>query len=210
MNTASLVGLYGKLTPEERFPLLLAAMTRGDEPERARLLHSAPRIHYSAPHHYRVGAAFFDLSKLHFMKLLEFAAEYLEDFAVAATAKSKRGADPLKHWQTVMMSGYLFRTYWEGWRQFCAALQLAPEVLWEKLPGFATVKRAERLVRVDAATGRPGTAYVAEGAARYLARHALGGPEASIDEETCQKYWPVTAENIATTLHLAWKECLEK
>ena len=46
MNTNGLARHYGSLTPEERLPLVLAATWRGDGPERARLLASAPRVAY--------------------------------------------------------------------------------------------------------------------------------------------------------------------
>ena len=43
MNTESLAKLYDRLTPFERVPLIAAAVSRGDEVERDRLVRSAAK-----------------------------------------------------------------------------------------------------------------------------------------------------------------------
>jgi hypothetical protein len=209
MNDRVLTRHYDKLTAHERFALILAAAARGDEAERARLLDSAPRSAYRLPHHWGVTESFLLLSKLHFMKLLELAADYLESFATAVATKTKRGTDCVDPWTEVLLCGYLFRTYLDGWQRFCGELNVVPQALWEGLPGFQKVQRAERLSGPDPEKGLLGAAYVEEGAARCLARQALGDPEADV-EEIWPKFRPTTADDIAATLRTAWGELLAK
>ena len=47
MNANAIAKNYSRLTPEERFHLILAASGRGDEAERDRLLHARMRINDS-------------------------------------------------------------------------------------------------------------------------------------------------------------------
>jgi hypothetical protein len=81
------------------------------------------------------------------------------------------------------------------------------------LPGYSSVKRAERLAFGTQEGGRQifGAAFVEEGVARLLAREAVGDREAEIDEQTLKRFWPVTtSESIAASLRTVWKERLEK
>jgi hypothetical protein len=83
MNTKSLGKLYDRLTPGERFRLILAASARGDEAERNRLVNAGQRLTLSMPDHAPYAQAFEELAFLVFMELLEDAARYLEAFARA-------------------------------------------------------------------------------------------------------------------------------
>ena len=44
MNANGLARNYGCLSPEERWRLILAAIARGDDVEKSRLVNAAPRI----------------------------------------------------------------------------------------------------------------------------------------------------------------------
>jgi hypothetical protein len=208
MNTNGLAKQYDKLTPLERLPLIMAAAARGDEAERNRLVQSAPQSCYSMPDYWGAAETFRYLSDFHFMKLLDFAAAYFDCFAAAP--KPKKSADPLDGWAEAMLCGYLFQTYLTGWHKFCAEINMAPELLWKLLPGFETIKRADELSAHRPGKWPPGCAYVEEGAARYLARAKMGKPELDVDEETMEKFRPVTAEDIANNLRTFWHEMLAK
>jgi len=209
MNTAVLTRQYDKLTAQERLALLLAAEARGDRHEFNRLMETAPRKNYSVPHHAPLLDTFLDLSKLHFMQLLDTAACYFDAFEQPGR-KRGRGADPLEGWDMVLLLGYLFRTYLEGWRQFCAELNIDPEFMWNSWPGYETIKAAERTSGPHPETGFPGAAYVEEGAVRYYARRALGDREADVDAELLQKFRVVTPESMAADLRTTWEHGLKK
>jgi hypothetical protein len=209
MSTKSLARQYDKLTPRERFPLIVAAAARGDDVERERLIASAPRATYSLPDYWGVAHCFDFLSDVHFTKLLELAADYLEDFACwfgggKKAAEAAQDRSDFRYW------GYVFKAYLDGWRLFCAELGLDPEHCWKPLPGFETVKRAEGLAEGRPDEGIPGAAFVEVGAARYLVRAALGDPEADVDDETAKQVPVPTAEAIAASLRLVWEEQLKR
>jgi hypothetical protein len=141
MNTHDLTRHYDQLTAQERFALLLAAEARGDQREFRQLMDTAPRKNYSVPHHAPLVDVFLDVSKMFFMKLLEAASCYLDSFPLP-DRKRRKDADPLAGWHEVMLLGYLFRTSLEGWRLFCAELQIDPEFMWESWPGYTTAPSA--------------------------------------------------------------------
>jgi hypothetical protein len=85
-DTKALARHYDHLTPEERFRLILAAGSRGDEAERDRLVNSGGRIALSMQDHAPYAHAFDELAFLIFIELLEEAARYLEAFAHADDA----------------------------------------------------------------------------------------------------------------------------
>ncbi len=210
MNTQNLARNYDQFTALERFALLLSAEGRGDEQELQRLLATAPRKNYSVPHHAPLLDAFLELSKLHFMQLLETAARYLDSFP-PPERRQRKGTNPLDDWDVPMLPGYLFRTYLEGWRLFCTELQVDPEFQWQFWPGYPTVKRAERVSGGNPETGFPGPAYVEEGAQRYFARHALGlDADAELPDGIWQQYPVITAESLAKDLRLTWEHALRK
>lgn len=208
MNTNTLAKQYDKLTPRERLPLILAASVRGDEAERDRLARSAPRVGLRVQDYFGLSQAFVEVSHLHFMESLDFAGHYLEALAVASAEKPRKhkkeddifGPD----WELAMLLGYRFHSHRAGWKLFCSELRLDPDAFCEILPGFSTIQRAEQLSG-ERPDGRPGIAYVAEGVARYLARRAGADPAADkvgdMATEALKPFWPVTAENIAASLH---------
>jgi hypothetical protein len=83
MNPSALGRNYDKLTPEERFRLILAAGGRGDKAERDRLVRGADRITLTMPSHAPYSEAFDELALLVFIELLDDAARY-QDASVRA------------------------------------------------------------------------------------------------------------------------------
>jgi hypothetical protein len=78
VNATALGRHYTRLTPEERFRLILAASGRGDEAERDRLANAGERIDLSLPSHSPFALAFQELSALTFLELVEAAALYAD------------------------------------------------------------------------------------------------------------------------------------
>jgi hypothetical protein len=209
MNLDKLTRQYDMLKPLERIPLIAAAATRGDDGERNRLIQSAPRSCYSLPNHWGAATVFDTLANYHYIKLLDLAGHYLLELAEVSGRRRKKGDDPLAGWDFVLLLGYEFKTYLEGWQQFCAQLALKPSLLWEHLPGWDTILAATKLSGGEA-DGMPGAAFTAEGVARHRAQTAVGDPERKVDDETLKKYWPVTAGDIAADLREALDEQVKK
>jgi hypothetical protein len=96
MNANAVAKHYDKLTPEERFRLILAAGARGDEGEQARLAAAGKRITLSMPDHAPYAHAFDELARTTFLDLLEVAAFYLDTFHRLGEARDILGDDDLE------------------------------------------------------------------------------------------------------------------
>jgi hypothetical protein len=78
MNANAIAKHYGRLKPEERFRLILAAGARGDEAEQDRLAAAGQRLTLSMYDHEPFGHAFDEVALSTFLELLEAAADYLD------------------------------------------------------------------------------------------------------------------------------------
>jgi hypothetical protein len=225
MNANAVCKLYGSLTPEERFRLIMAASGRGDEAERNRLKNAGERILLSIQDHAPYAQAFDELAFLIFIELLAEAASYQEGFLIAddtgdnlsadedeeesddAAEESAAQADEgpaeddsekplwLRTFDLALASGYVLRTKANGWKLFCERLDVPPFLLWEILPGF------DRLQRALAFTEK--AAFVPEGFLRWLNDgRPKGAPELTAV--------PLTVEGVADEIeemfrqHVQW------
>jgi hypothetical protein len=211
MNTDALARHYDKLTPLERLPLIVAAAARGDEAERKRLTESAPRKWWRVPDYFSATLSLQHVSDYHLLTLVDLAATYFAALADAAEQEPKKDDDsPLgAAWEKAFVLGYHVKTNLAGWRKFCADLNIDPECGWRMLPGFKLVKQAEKMAEPDPETGILGAAFLAQGVARYFASEA-GNPKTEVDDETLQKFWPPTADDVAAGLRRAWDGLQEK
>jgi hypothetical protein len=207
MNTNSLAKQYDKLTARERFSLLLAALVRGDELDRSRLMQSAPRHRYLLADHHALMVSFTWLSDFHFTCLLDLAACYFEAFGAL---RPKRKKVDEAAWDTVMLQGYMFQTNLVGWRKFCAELNLEPEYLWEGRPGLKRIKRADVVSGTGPGQGIPGAAFVEEGVARWVIQYRLGDREAEVDDDAVKEVRIVNADSIAAELHILLEKLMEQ
>ncbi len=76
MNTRTLTGLYDRLTPSERIPLIVAAIDRNDEPEANRLSWSAPTFAFRAPDFCGLSDSLLLLSLFHMAEKLDLALAF--------------------------------------------------------------------------------------------------------------------------------------
>jgi hypothetical protein len=180
MNADALAKMYGTLTPEERFRLILAASGRGDEAEAKRLAMAGERVSFSFAGHMPYSQGFRDLADLTAFELLEDAAEYLESFHDwddeedeesedgdsddgdqaeeepgddEADKESDPGPSRLDRFLHITLGrGFLFKTKMNGWKLFCERMGIPPFLLWEPLPGFARLQRAIRIAEQAAFT----------------------------------------------------------
>jgi hypothetical protein len=210
MNTDVLGRHYAKLTPLERFPLLMAAAARGDEAERERLAQSAPTVTYSLSHHWGAATSYEFLANFMLLTLLDLAVKYSSVVGLATGRKPRRGDRNLGAWDEVLYVGYEFTAHLGGWQKFCGELNVDPEAIWKVLPGYETVKKAEKFAKGDPDHGVPAAAFTAEGVARRRARAAVEDDNWDVDEESLKKCWPETADDIAAGLRVAWEELRKK
>jgi hypothetical protein len=213
MNANAVAKHYGLLTPEERFPLIVAAIARGDGMERERLLNAAQRITLSLSDHAPCAFAFNELSLHLFTELLDTAADYLEAFQqadaaeVISDAESEDEADdaeaepaadlseiepkgedrPLaERWFDLALAlGYILKTRVDAWKLFCERMNLPPFATWECSPGFDRLQRALKLAEQ--------AAFVPGGMVRWLNRLRPEGEPEVTDV-------PFTAEEAAAAL----------
>jgi hypothetical protein len=148
MNTRNLARYYDHLSPRERYPLIVAARSRGDEVEADRLIRSAPTKLFRIANYRGLAEAMLELSLWHVCQLLESAA-LLEH---AAGLLANRGSfDPKRtEWEqkefrllmAARLRAYLFLVQTEAWNRFCGELNLDPEAVLRDVPGYTTVKAA--------------------------------------------------------------------
>jgi hypothetical protein len=188
MNANAAAKYYERLTPEERFRLMLAAGARGDEAERARLIDSGERIFLSVSDYAPYAEAFYELALVVFIDLLEDAARYLDafhrtddaDFIEGADTQNgpeedkEMEADPVPGKKSAWMrcldmalaAGFVLRAKADGWKLFCERLTVPPFALWEGLSGLDRLQRA--LALAEGHDDLPGAAFTAEGMLRWL------------------------------------------
>ncbi len=78
MSEGSLAKMYGSLTAEERFRLIMAASGRGDEAEAQRLAMAGEQVTFRTAAHAPYAFAFNEVSELTLLELVDTAASYQE------------------------------------------------------------------------------------------------------------------------------------
>src|SRR5262249_3778250 len=144
---------YDRLTPEERFRLILAASARGDAAERDRLAKAGGRITLSMQDYAPHAHAFTELALLTFIELLDEAARYDHAFGKVGECRALFGGDDPeereadadedaglaqddlgagqdeqsveeRYFRLALATGFVLRTKADGWRLFCERLNL--------------------------------------------------------------------------------------
>jgi len=152
VNTDGLAKLYGRLTPRERLPLIVAAAARGDEQEQQRLARSAPTCHYRVPDYHSLGDAFSRLLLFHLADATDRAARFWRALALMA-AVHQAGAGPKEAAASdqllaqARLLAYLLTVGRDAWRAVCGEWGIDGEFLLRDLPGYDTVEHAEPLAR---------------------------------------------------------------
>jgi hypothetical protein len=219
MNSNGFAKHYDKLTPEERFRLIMAAGTRGDEAETDRLTRAAKRISISMPDHSPYVDAFQELILVAYIEMLDSAAFYREcnerfhdqlrdsidtaknaedDTEEALTAEDDVVKYPAWHraGELVYAAGFLLKAKLAGWKLFCERWSDAPFAAWEEadFPGLDRLKLA--LARAEAGTAFPTSADMV----RWLnGIRPAGDPEATEADI-------MTAERFADSFDAAFRE----
>lgn len=176
MNANAITRNYDKLTPDERWRLILSASERGDEIERERLSRSGDRLRLALPNYFHLAQTFLELGFLTFIELADEAARYLEALQWAdswAVERTEPAPDDNRMMRLALASGYMLKAKAGGWAAFCKRRGAPAWLLWEEFPGYDRLRRAlelaekvaysaEEFVRWHNATRKPGTPAIAD------------------------------------------------
>jgi hypothetical protein len=174
VNANVLARHYARLTPAERFRLILAANARGDETEQNRLCHSGRLLTLQVPDYLPLVQAFDELAEIVFLELLEEAARHHDAFDRWCDTDSARMFD------LYLACGFILKAKLAGWQLFCERLGIPAFVAWQRFPGFQRLQHALQLLGENV----PGlvSAFRPEGMLRWLSRiRPKGAPEPSLE-----------------------------
>jgi hypothetical protein len=169
MNANVLTKHYARLTPEERFRLIVAASARGDEAEQLRLQHAGQRLILRLPDHSPWSNAFSELSVAVFLDCLEEAAKHRDLFEFWDDA----GALQDRVFELYLAQGFILRAKIAGWKLFCERLSIPAFVAWQSLPGFQRLQHVVQLLEDDEFW--PAAAFCLDGMIRWLRRTRASG-----------------------------------
>ncbi len=165
MNTKALARLYDRLTPDERLPLITAAMERGDEVEAERLSNSAPIILLRMPDYYGLGDGWTTLTLFHMIETLDLAVRFWWNLGMSAQSKSSPVDDEdVAHanrlFDMARYAGYRLCVEVDAWKLVCSEGHYNPDGTLRFLTGFETVKQAEENARMCLWTQAEAAAYL--------------------------------------------------
>jgi hypothetical protein len=123
------------------------------------------------------------VSLLHLLELLGLAALYFRALGLADGPGEKLAG---RMHDCALAFGFLFKVWLAGWQLFCAQEELDPEICWAPLPGYSTVKEAERVAAVAAFSPEGVVAY-GKRAARGNVSPPTAGLQATLEERA--EWW---------------------
>lgn len=131
MDTKALQRDYGKLTPRERFALLLTAAVRKDTKELTALEATRGRRTWTIPEGFGVAEAFYFVAYTYMITQLERAANILAlGYWIGrdeARARKKGGHETIETIDTLAYAAYAFLRRAEAWRAFCAGFGISED-----------------------------------------------------------------------------------
>ena len=161
MNTNAITKHYDKLTINERFSLMQAAIYRGDDADRAALARTAPRKRWEMPNTTGLMDAFHTAADWHVMGLSAMRGDFYyllslvdDDFIQVVSKKYK---DPLDIDELMTKQIHDILVTCEAWRRVCSDYGVDPVRILEGLPGAgeplaifeATIQAAAQIRPVD-------------------------------------------------------------
>jgi hypothetical protein len=181
VNKNGLALHYDTLTAWERYPLLQAAIKRGDHAEAERLASSAPTRLARVPHYYGLWEGLLLLTVIHLAQQLERVCALYSAAALGGSGQIEEGEAN----QRIRLLARHFVVAADAWKLFCADLHLDPDWIICHLPGFDLVrstKEAAMKIAAETANGpAPGVEQGIESAAdqarkmrEFLAERAAG------------------------------------
>lgn len=129
---------YDKLSPSERFALIVAATARDDEVERATLVSSAPKLGFRVVDFYGLANAFERLAMAHVLDALNLGCILLW--------VSHLGEGDGDTWELVEKLAGEYLAHREAWRLFCEENNVNPDdILTPDYPGVEVLALVNKL-----------------------------------------------------------------
>lgn len=119
---------YGKLTPQERLPLTIEALARGDDVEAHRLMSTCPTRNYTM-HDIDYSMMLTRLKTIALMALMAaYQANSRANAALAAMVMDNHRALPAY----LLYKSTQF-SVWEAWKRFCSSIDLGADAVFTAL-----------------------------------------------------------------------------
>lgn len=196
MNTNALAKRYNLLTPLERLPLIVAASVRGDELERDRLSHSAPRVLWKLSDYFPHAEALGSLALVHLADMLDQVAVFWKTLQVVETLSNTAAPDDqfiAKLEEAACMMAFTLVLTVDGWAVFCRGLNIDPDAPLRDLPGYKTWTKAVEEAR--------DLAFTREEATKYAQSKIRGNDQYEVTEVTLH-----TPASVAADLRAAFDQ----
>jgi hypothetical protein len=149
---------YEKLTPRERFSLIVAAGIRGDEADREKLMRSAPKKAFSVPNHRGYAEGFADVGSLYVAQQLETG---IWMWRVLAMIEGDQKDSP--RWeQCLAMFASRFLVWRKAWRMLCEEYGVDGDAVLSVHPTWKTVQQLAELAEILALSPDEAAVYVHE------------------------------------------------
>ena len=149
---------YEKLTPRERFSLIVAAGIRGDEADREKLMRSAPKKAFSVPNHRGYAEGFADVGNVYIAQQLDTGVWMWRSLnAIEGDQKE----DSRLH-QCVAMFASRFLVWRKAWRMLCEEYGVDGDAVLSVHPTWKTVQQLAELAEILALSPDEAAVYVHE------------------------------------------------
>lgn len=142
MNLKRLSKHYDQLTTRERFSLIVAAATRGDETERRCLMRSSPAALFRVPAYRGYSEAFCDTAYLYLLQQLETGVWYWKCVALIEGDRktNERVANCLG------LFGQQFIARRQAWQLLCEDYGIDGDEVLSVYPGFDMVRSLDEVI----------------------------------------------------------------
>lgn len=147
LDTKRLTKHFDKLTPRERFALMVTAFQRGDEKEHQLLIRTAPREMFSIPTFRGYSEGFRELADFYVICQLETGIGIA--IGVATTLDEEKAAD-LDRMIPLQVLAHRFVMWRDAWQRLCDDYGIDWPVYLSMHPTSATIEHLEKLAcRLD-------------------------------------------------------------
>jgi len=153
MNITAITKHYDKLTINERFALMQAAIMRGDDADRDALARTAPRKRWEMPNTMGLVDAFEAAAEWHVMGLSAMRGDFyfllsLVDEPIQLVHKKDKHPLDIDELMTKLIHDILVTC--EAWRRVCSDYGVDPSRILEGLPGVEPLELFEVTVQAAA------------------------------------------------------------
>lgn len=124
---------YDKLTPVERFSMMLDATRRGDDQEHLALMTSAPKDYYKIAHHYWLVKAFEQLAAVHVAGILDMGCLLLLGEGILDHVEDDSEAEEVTN--RMIDAAIMILIQDAAWQRFCDNNGVDPRAVLLDVPG---------------------------------------------------------------------------